>query len=85
MRVLKWIADRCHGRAEANETSLGWIPESKSFDLEGMDGFDAVRVPTKTLPVKSHPPVDRPQLVPQALAARDPHVLGFHPPWPPPS
>ncbi len=44
MRVLKWIADRCHGRAEANETSLGWIPESKSFDLEGMDGFDAARL-----------------------------------------
>ena len=31
-------------RAEANETSLGWIPESKSFDLEGMDGFDAARL-----------------------------------------
>ena len=44
MRVLKWIADRCHGRAEANETSLGWIPGSNSFDLEDMDGFDAARL-----------------------------------------
>ncbi len=44
MRVLKWIVDRCHGRAEANETTLGWIPESKSFDLEGMDGFDPERL-----------------------------------------
>ena len=38
------LADRCHGRAEANETSLGWIPGSNSFDLEGMDGFDAERL-----------------------------------------
>jgi phosphoenolpyruvate carboxykinase (GTP) len=33
MRVLKWIADRCHGRADANETPLGWIPGPNSFDL----------------------------------------------------
>ena len=44
MRVLKWIADRCHGRAEANETSLGWIPGSNSFDLEGLSGFDPARL-----------------------------------------
>jgi phosphoenolpyruvate carboxykinase (GTP) len=44
MRVLKWIADRCHGRAEANETSLGWIPGSNSFDLEGLTGFDPARL-----------------------------------------
>jgi phosphoenolpyruvate carboxykinase (GTP) len=36
MRVLKWIVDRCHGRADANETPLGWVPGAKSFDLEGM-------------------------------------------------
>jgi phosphoenolpyruvate carboxykinase (GTP) len=39
MRVLKWIADRCHGRADANETPLGWVPGAKSFDLEGMPAF----------------------------------------------
>jgi phosphoenolpyruvate carboxykinase (GTP) len=44
MRVLKWIVDRCHGRAEANETALGWIPGSNSFDLANMNGFDAARL-----------------------------------------
>ena len=39
MRVLKWIVDRCHGRAEAGESPLGWLPTSDSFDLQGMNGF----------------------------------------------
>ncbi len=39
MRVLKWIVDRCHGRADANETPLGWVPGAHSFDLGGMDGY----------------------------------------------
>ena len=39
MRVLKWIIDRCHGRIDALETSLGWIPNVQTFDLEGMTGF----------------------------------------------
>ena len=39
MRVLKWIVDRCHGRAEAIESPLGWLPTSDSFDLQGMNGF----------------------------------------------
>ncbi len=40
MRVLKWIADRCHGRTDAVETALGWVPGPGSFDLEGLDGFN---------------------------------------------
>ena len=40
MRVLKWIMERCNGRANANETPLGWVPGPESFDLEGMDGFN---------------------------------------------
>jgi len=38
MRVLKWITDRCRGRADANETVLGWVPGPHSFDLEGLEG-----------------------------------------------
>jgi len=40
MRVLKWVVDRCHGRTDAMETALGWVPGPGSFDLEGLEGFD---------------------------------------------
>jgi len=36
MRVLKWIVDRCRGRIDAEESALGWVPNPKSFDLNGM-------------------------------------------------
>ena len=39
MRVLKWIIDRCRGRANAIETPLGWVPDKTTFDLEGMENF----------------------------------------------
>ena len=39
MRVLKWIIDRCQGRAGADETPLGWVPRAGAFDLEDMDNF----------------------------------------------
>ena len=37
MRVLKWIIDRCHGRAYAVETPLGWMPQPQDLDLDGLD------------------------------------------------
>ena len=39
MRVLKWIVDRCHGRAAAEETPLGWVPGARAFDLTEMENF----------------------------------------------
>ena len=44
MRVLKWIVDRCHGRADAREAALGWVPGPRDFDLEDMPEFDAAKL-----------------------------------------
>jgi phosphoenolpyruvate carboxykinase (GTP) len=44
MRVLKWVVDRCQGRAHADETSLGWMPRTKEFDLGGMTNYPRERL-----------------------------------------
>src|SRR5204862_6751624 len=35
LRVLRWIIDRCQGRAEAVETPIGMVPARGSLDLAG--------------------------------------------------
>ncbi len=37
MRVLKWIVDRCTGRAEARQTPIGLVPKADDVDLSGLD------------------------------------------------
>ncbi len=41
MRVLKWIVDRCHGRAPARETAIGWLPRREDFIWRGLEQFTA--------------------------------------------
>jgi phosphoenolpyruvate carboxykinase (GTP) len=43
MRVLRWIVDRCHGRAGAQQTAMGWMPRMQDIDLSGLDGVGPER------------------------------------------
>lgn len=36
LRVLRWIIDRCAGRAEARDTAIGWLPRPTDIDVEGL-------------------------------------------------
>jgi phosphoenolpyruvate carboxykinase (GTP) len=42
MRVLKWVVDRVRGRAQANETPIGWTPLYEDMCWDGM-GFPQER------------------------------------------
>jgi phosphoenolpyruvate carboxykinase (GTP) len=37
MRVLKWIVERCEGRAEAVKTPIGSVPKGDALDLTGLE------------------------------------------------
>lgn len=39
LRVLRWILERCDGKAEAVETPIGYIPEKAALDTEHLDGL----------------------------------------------
>ena len=36
-RVLNWIIDRCEGKADADETAIGYIPKPEDIDLTDLD------------------------------------------------
>ena len=38
MRVLKWMIDRCEGKADAAESPIGWLPRPGDLDLAELDG-----------------------------------------------
>lgn len=37
LRVLRWIADRCEGKAEAVETPIGFVPRKQDLDVSGLN------------------------------------------------
>jgi len=39
MRVLKWIVERCDGKAHASETPIGWVPDFADLEWKGLEGF----------------------------------------------
>ena len=43
MRVLKWIVERCMGRAQAEKTALGSAPRYEDLDLAGMKDMSRER------------------------------------------
>jgi phosphoenolpyruvate carboxykinase (GTP) len=40
LRVLKWIIDRCDGKVDAEESSIGYLPVKGDINLDGMDVAD---------------------------------------------
>ena len=45
MRVLKWIVDRCRGRADATQSVLGWMPREQDLEWSGLDAGVRSRYP----------------------------------------
>lgn len=39
MRILKWIVDRCKGKAPAVECPIGWQPRYRDIDWSGMESY----------------------------------------------
>ncbi|MBQ3554556.1 MAG: phosphoenolpyruvate carboxykinase (GTP) [Clostridia bacterium] len=37
LRVLNWILARCAGEADAKETEIGYLPDAKDINIEGLD------------------------------------------------
>ena len=38
LRVLDWIIARCEGKVDANECAIGYVPNAKDINIEGLDG-----------------------------------------------
>ena len=43
MRVLKWIVERCQGKADAVKTPIGLLPRFNDFSWVGLESFTAER------------------------------------------
>ncbi|MBP3436239.1 MAG: phosphoenolpyruvate carboxykinase (GTP) [Clostridia bacterium] len=40
LRVLDWIVSRCEGKADAEETAIGYVPNAEDINIEGLKDFD---------------------------------------------
>ena len=38
LRVLEWIIKRCEGKVDAVETPIGYVPDPKDINIEGLEG-----------------------------------------------
>lgn len=38
LRVLDWILDRCDGKVDAVETSIGFVPKAEDINIDGLEG-----------------------------------------------
>ncbi|HWK75331.1 MAG TPA: phosphoenolpyruvate carboxykinase (GTP) [Povalibacter sp.] len=41
LRVLRWVIDRCEGKAQAQETAIGYLPKASDLDVSGLNIDDA--------------------------------------------
>jgi len=39
LRVLDWILARCEDKVDAKETAIGYVPNAKDINIEGLDGI----------------------------------------------
>ena len=37
LRVLDWIIDRCEDKVDAQETAIGFVPNAKDINIEGIE------------------------------------------------
>ncbi len=37
LRVISWILERCAGRAQAQDTAIGYLPRTQDIDTKGLD------------------------------------------------
>jgi phosphoenolpyruvate carboxykinase (GTP) len=37
LRVLRWVIERCEGKADAVETPIGYLPKDDGIDIDGLD------------------------------------------------
>ena len=66
VRVLKWIVDRIHGKADARETPIGYVPAAGALELNGSN-----IAPESGVRISSGPPsADATTGTPNTIASR---------------